>query len=131
MHKKTDRNSREFDRKVLTQFVDAIRHAEEAVKDLGSASEALVADFAFKNRAPDFEYVDDLEHAFYDIQVLQHTLDGGQGPLSTLRKLSNRFSHDQIVVPRSWECGYCSAPTPMTVRESLTKEGTRDRNGDS
>ena len=35
MQKKIDRNNREFDRKVLTQLVDAIRHAEDAVKDLG------------------------------------------------------------------------------------------------
>ena len=99
MQKNIDRNSREFDRKVLTQFVDAIRHVKEAVKDLGSASEALVVDVGFRNRAPDFEYVDELDHAFYDIHVLQHSLF--EGPLSTLGKLSSRFSHDQIAVPRS------------------------------
>ena len=64
-----------------------------------SVDEALFPDFAFKNRAPDFEYPRRSWNTRSTIPGLAMSLDGGQGPLSTLRELRNRFSHDQIVVP--------------------------------
>jgi hypothetical protein len=111
--------------------VHEIRRAKEAAKDLGSAWEALILDVVFKNMAPDFEYVDDLEHAFSEMFELQCQIMGDHGALSNLTEVRRRFNHDHIVVPRSWECGNFSAPTPMTVRESLGPESAREHNGNS
>jgi hypothetical protein len=100
MHNKIDWESREFDRKVLTELQNAIRRAEEAIKELGSAWGALVVDAAFKNMAPDGNYVDDMMCALSDIQFLQYTLHGGQpGPLSNFNEVLRRWDHNRIVVP--------------------------------
>jgi hypothetical protein len=124
------RKERQFNREALTRFEHEIRRTKDAAKALGSAWEALVLDVVFKNMAPDFEYVDDLERAFSDMFELQCLIMGDHGALSNLTEVRRRFNHDHIVVPRSGECGF-SAPTPKTVRESLGPESAREHNGGS
>jgi hypothetical protein len=100
MHNKIDRRSLEFNREVLTELQNAIQHTKEAIKYLESAWGGLVIDAAFKNMAPDDNYVEDLMYALSDIQLLQYTLEGNQpGPLSNFNEVLRRWRHDRIAEP--------------------------------
>jgi hypothetical protein len=99
MRKTIDRESREFDRKILTELQSAIQRTEGAIKDLESAWGALIVDAAFRNVAPDSNYVDEMMCALSDIQFLQYKLDGHQpGSLSNFNEVLRRWDHDRIEV---------------------------------
>jgi hypothetical protein len=114
MRKTIDRESREFDRKILTELQSAIQRTEGAIKDLESAWGALIVDAAFRNVAPDSNYADDMMSALSDIQFLQSRLDGGQpGPLSNFNEVLRRWDHNRIVVPLPRR----AAPAPSIENE--------------
>jgi hypothetical protein len=100
MRNKIDWKDREFDGEVLKGLQKAIQRTKEAIKELESAWGEFVVDVAFKNTAPDGNYIDDVICALLDIQVLQNTLDGGQpGPLANFNEVLRRWDHNRIVVP--------------------------------